>query len=194
MNGKVGNSTENGIEDYLMGYQKIYEHIPDGVTIFDMNGSLLWCNKAALDIYGYSDQEEVLGTTYSEYIHPENRMEVVETFQRVERGEIILLLDDTFTAFRKDGTQFPAHVRTTPIIVEDKFVDTGLIVLPRHLYRVSDVHVTFEPDTFGGFPVPHIQADDHTLLQHDQPPFPAVRSRKFRSSRRPASPDFSGWN
>ncbi|MHA1481005.1 MAG: ATP-binding protein [Candidatus Thorarchaeota archaeon] len=144
MNGKAGNSTENGTEDYLMGYQKIYEHIPDGVTIFDMNGSLLWCNKAALDIYGYSDQEEVLGTTYSEYIHPENRMEEMDTFQRVKRGEINLLLDSTFTAFRKDGTQFPAHVRTTPIIVEDKFVgfqshsrDISKIVATEYKLRAS---------------------------------------------------------
>ncbi len=118
MNTRYENSADNCIDDFLIDYQAIYENVPDGIMIFDMNGNVLWCNKAALNNFGYSNQEEVIGTNYSEYIHPDYRMEEVCKFQELKRCEDTLIRDATFTAFRKDGTSFSAHVRTTPIIIE----------------------------------------------------------------------------
>ncbi len=110
------------IDEYLIHSQTIYQNIPDGITIFNAEGYHLWCNDAALDIYGYSSQDEVNGRNTSYFIHPDYRDEEMEILHRAQAGEHIPLQDSTFLVFRKDGTTFPAHVRTTPIYLNGKFV------------------------------------------------------------------------
>ena len=122
MNRQNDSSAVIRIDDYLIDYQTIYKNVPDGITIFDAEGCLLWCNDAALGIYGYSNQDEVIGTSTSAYIHPDNRHEEMEILSQLRAGENIPLRDSTFLSFRKDGTAFPAHVRSTPIYMNGKFI------------------------------------------------------------------------
>jgi len=129
-------SIDDTTEDFLNNYQVIFENAPDGISVFDADGYLLWCNSAALDIYGYSNQEEVIGTSYNTYIHPDCREEEIEIFQRIKAGENIPLHDAAFGCFRKDGTTFPAHVRSTPIFMDGKFI--GFHSHTRNVSKLKD--------------------------------------------------------
>ncbi|MHA1908946.1 MAG: PAS domain S-box protein [Candidatus Thorarchaeota archaeon] len=110
------------IDDYLIDYQTIYENFSDGITIFDANGKHIWCNTAALEIFGYSDQHEVSGMSFSAFIHPDYRNDEMKILNEIRAGDHIQLRDSTFPVFRKDGTTFPAHSRATPIYKDSKFI------------------------------------------------------------------------
>ncbi|MHA2024657.1 MAG: ATP-binding protein [Candidatus Thorarchaeota archaeon] len=124
------------MEDYLIYCQSVFQEVPDGISIFDSEGSHLWCNDAALAIFGYSNQNEVKGMRNSTFIHPDNREGEMEIFHRVIAGENILLRDTTLEAFRKDGSTFQAHIKSTPIYLDGKFI--GYQSLTRDITRLKE--------------------------------------------------------
>jgi len=122
MNEHQTNSVVTNIDDFHIDYKAIYENFPDGVSIFDNEGCHLWCNKVALDLYGYSSVEEAKGKSFRDFIHPDYLPDEEEIFQRLKNDEVIPLRDASMLVFRKDGTTFTSHSRTTPLYSEGKFI------------------------------------------------------------------------
>ena len=48
--------------------KNIFASSPDAITVSDMNGNIVECNQAALDLHGYSSKEELIGKNALEII------------------------------------------------------------------------------------------------------------------------------
>jgi two-component system cell cycle sensor histidine kinase/response regulator CckA len=97
------------VEDRLLG--NAVQSSADLIVITDLEGRLSFVNRAFLQAYGYTE-EEVLGREAGLVASPRNSAElreqvVAETRRGGWSGEVLTR--------RKDGTEFPVGVRTSPI-------------------------------------------------------------------------------
>lgn len=53
--------------------RKIFESSPDAITIIGLDGKIVDCNLAALEIHGLSDKEELIGKSAINLVTPKNR-------------------------------------------------------------------------------------------------------------------------
>lgn len=101
-------------------FQLLFDLIPDGVGIH-RDGRWIYCNPAMLAMFGAQTEDEVVGTSVLERVHPDLREEVEERIRRE--------VDDALPAplmqqgiLRLDGSEFQAEVQGIP------FQDRGRMV------------------------------------------------------------------
>jgi len=86
----------------------IFESVPYGITVTDLDGNILQINEAALHMHGYSCKEDLIGRSALELIVEDDRARMTENLKEIlERGypksiECILL--------RRDRGEFPAQL------------------------------------------------------------------------------------
>jgi PAS domain S-box-containing protein len=66
--------------------------IPDILIELDRSGTIIFVNKAALDMTGY-EEDEVLGRSFLDFIEPEWKPSGRETFIKLQEGEAISNVD-----------------------------------------------------------------------------------------------------
>ncbi|MEX2725609.1 MAG: nitrogen regulation protein NR(II), partial [Candidatus Freyarchaeota archaeon] len=81
---------------------------PDAITVTDLDGNLIECNQAALDLHGFSSKEEVIGQSAFKYISEKDR-------ERAKRNMIKTLIQGSlsnveYTLLTRDGREFPAEL------------------------------------------------------------------------------------
>lgn len=87
--------------------------VAQGVSITDLNNNILFVNKSFLETYGFND-EEVIGNNISIVGASKtiNYLEIIEhTFKGGWKGELLNR--------KKDGTEFPIYLSTSPVFNED---------------------------------------------------------------------------
>ncbi|MBI4296226.1 MAG: PAS domain S-box protein [Chloroflexi bacterium] len=90
-------------------YRTLYESVKDGIAMVDMNGNVLECNQAYLDMLGYTREE--ISQLSNQQLTPEDwhaRDREVAASQIMQRG-----YSDEYEKeyIRKDGTVFPVSLR-----------------------------------------------------------------------------------
>lgn len=79
------------IEEELKIKKEDYEHIsqnaPGGILIVSKEGEILYANKKASEVSGYSNNE-LVGATVSDLIHPDSLSDIKENLDRRLRGEL----------------------------------------------------------------------------------------------------------
>ncbi|MHB8780676.1 MAG: PAS domain S-box protein [Candidatus Geothermincolia bacterium] len=98
-------------------FRSLFESAPVGILIH-RHGSVMMVNKALLDIYGYDDVSQVVGTSVLDYIIPEQREQVMDNVRRRESGEEIPTAYEV-TGLRRDGALVPLFLAATMIQLED---------------------------------------------------------------------------
>ncbi|MCF6335820.1 MAG: ATP-binding protein [Spirochaetales bacterium] len=58
------------IEKY---WQQILNSIPDGITITDLKGTIIYVSRQIMEIFRASHEDEILGTKLIDWIHPDDR-------------------------------------------------------------------------------------------------------------------------
>jgi len=101
-------------------FRELSELLPEVIYEVDFNGNIVFANKEAYKIFGYSQEEFNKGLTAFQMIASQNSDKVKENFARVMRGENIGIQE--YTAIRKDGSTFPMLLHSTPIRHEEKIV------------------------------------------------------------------------
>ncbi|MCM2357860.1 MAG: EAL domain-containing protein [Geobacteraceae bacterium] len=95
-------------------YRKLYDDAPDMMQSIDIDGKILICNKTEAATLGY-DQEEIVGSCFTDFIVPGERDGCREKFRRlVERGSI----ETESTLQAKDGRVIPVLVKAKVIYDE----------------------------------------------------------------------------
>jgi len=85
----------------------------NGIGLADLEGNVTYVNKAFLKMWGYSDEEEVIGKSIQRFLHKE--AEGTEAIKKLrETGSYV----DQITAVRKDGALFDARVSSNMITDE----------------------------------------------------------------------------
>ena len=101
--------------------------LPQIVFESDSQGILTYVNRQAYKIFGYSEDEQILGISTLDFYSPESRLKAVENIRRSLAGEP--LASNEYTLVRKDGSMFQALVYSNPIVRDGQRVGLrGIIV------------------------------------------------------------------
>ncbi len=101
-------SPDKQIFDLPPQLQSILDSVVDGFTITDLEGNILYVNRALVKMYGYASKAEVVGRSSLEFISSRDRERAVENIRRT--------LDDSqlrrveYISVRKDGSEFPIEL------------------------------------------------------------------------------------
>jgi PAS domain S-box-containing protein len=89
-------------------YRALVDTSPDAITLTDLEGKLVLCNRQTARLHGYENPEAMYGLNVFELIAPEDRELAGQNSQRtLEKGSITNI---EYTMLRKDGTRFPAEL------------------------------------------------------------------------------------
>ncbi|MBN2026870.1 MAG: PAS domain S-box protein [Actinobacteria bacterium] len=100
---------ELALRDSEERYRSLVETSPDCIIMTGLDAKLLMINRSGVALYGYKDEEEMLGKHLLDFFAPKERVRVREVMsdrsyaeQRATRGEYVML--------RRDGAHFYAEV------------------------------------------------------------------------------------
>ena len=62
---------ENDLTESEERYRVLYDNLPDGVIGINTEGRLTFCNSRVLEMFGYSNEREVVGKRIDEFLHPD---------------------------------------------------------------------------------------------------------------------------
>lgn len=99
-------------------YRSLFDHNPDPVYSFDLDGNLRSANAALSDVTGYSI-EEALDMSFARFVAPEDLARVRHHFDRAALGET---QSYECAVIRRDGTRVDVHVTNLPIVVGGEIV------------------------------------------------------------------------
>ena len=103
-------------------YRELANFLPEIVFEADLTGKIMFFSQRALEISGFSREELEKGLNMLSFVVPEERERAMENMKKSMAGKD--LGANEYTLLRKNGTTYPAIVRTAPIISENKV--TGL--------------------------------------------------------------------
>jgi len=91
----------------------VFAASPDAITVTDLNGNIIECNQAKLDMEGYSSKEELIGKSAFEVIAKKDHKRAMENLKKtLEQG---LVKNIEYTLLTKDGREFPAELSASVI-------------------------------------------------------------------------------
>jgi PAS domain S-box-containing protein len=120
---KVKESMEKSEERY----RELTDNLPEIVFEADLAGKITFFNQYAFNITGYSQEEFRKGLNMLQFVVPEQRSEVVENMKMSLSGKTYN--PNEYTLLRRDGTIYPALVKTVPIISESKVIGLRGVVI-----------------------------------------------------------------
>ena len=92
-------------------YRTLVETSPNAISVSDLDGKLLFCNRQVAVLHGYERETDIPGMSACELIAPEDRPRAAENLQEILRlGSI---KDVEYSMLRKDGSRFPAECRAS---------------------------------------------------------------------------------
>ena len=96
---------ENALKASEEKYRTLTNNIPDLIYSLDSHGNITTVSEDVLKRYGY-DIKDVMGRSFRDFIHPEDRDRVLSTFRSVidERREFVRGLQ--FRGLAKDGSSY----------------------------------------------------------------------------------------
>ncbi len=84
--------------------RNMFNSSPTATTVIDSNGSIIGCNRAALDMHGFSAEKEMLGKSSFELIAPKDRRRATEDWKRIVEEGLVRNLEYAFLT--KSGRRF----------------------------------------------------------------------------------------
>ena len=99
-------------------YRELANFLPEIVFETDLTGIITFFNQRAFEITGFTSEELKKGMELLSFVIPEEREKTKENITKSLTGK--KLGNTEYTLLRKNGSTFPALVRTNPIISETK--------------------------------------------------------------------------
>lgn len=116
-------------------FESIFNISPSAISLHDLEGKILDCNPAFLNLYKFSDKNEAIGLNAFELIHPNDREKAIRTFKEflpVGMHEGMELL-----AIRKDGKVIPILV-SGAVIKDDQNQPFNVIIITVDLQELKE--------------------------------------------------------
>lgn len=104
---------EQALRESEERYKSLIHTSPDAVTVTDISGRITYVSPQTLALHGFADEDEVLGTQFSELVAPESRAPAIIYLQKTLKEGITRNLE--YTLLRKDGTRFIGEVAAAVI-------------------------------------------------------------------------------
>ncbi len=99
-------------------YRELVENLNDVIFIVDNKGSITYINSVIEQLSGYK-AEEVIGHSFSEYIHPDDQKMLQESFERTLKGDTH---PKEYRILGKDGQIRWMRSSSKPIFEKDRLV------------------------------------------------------------------------
>lgn len=126
--GRAGLEDEyRSLEESEARFRDLAEMLPALVVEMDTRGTLIYANRYAFELSGYSEQDLRDGMQGLDFFVPEERERASDNIAQVLAGAV--LGPQRYLARRKDGSTFPALVRSAPIVREGQVEGLRAIVL-----------------------------------------------------------------
>ncbi|MCR4408127.1 MAG: GAF domain-containing protein, partial [Anaerolineae bacterium] len=116
--------TEEALRESEEKYRNLVERANDGIVIVQDN-VLKYANSRLAEITGYT-VEELVGTPYANYIHPDELSKVVEHYERRMAGEEIRTIYETALQ-HKDGSKVEVELNAGIIMFQGRPADLVFI-------------------------------------------------------------------
>jgi PAS domain S-box-containing protein len=104
---------EQALKESEARYRTLIETSPDAISVTDLNGKVLLCNRQVALLHGYDRETEILGRSACELLVPEERCFGEDNLQTVLRQGSIKNAE--YLMLRKDGSRFPAEINASLI-------------------------------------------------------------------------------
>jgi PAS domain S-box-containing protein len=98
-------------------FRELADLLPQTVFEVDLHGKLLFANRTAFEVFGYTQENLDQGLNVLDLFVPDVRERLSGNTQRILRGETLNGVE--YTASNKDGRTFPMEVYTCPIILDN---------------------------------------------------------------------------
>lgn len=82
----------------------ILESSPEAITVTDLNGTIVECNQAAVDMHGFESKKELIGKNALGLIAKKDREKAIQNLKRTLEQGVVKAVEYTFLA--KDGREF----------------------------------------------------------------------------------------
>jgi PAS domain S-box-containing protein len=105
--------------------RSVFASSPDPITVFDLNVNLIDCNPAALNAFGYSTKNEVIGRSALEFIATKDRQRAMENFMPVEKGSV---KNVEYMVLGAGGREFPAELSAS-VLKDSSENPTGFVAI-----------------------------------------------------------------
>lgn len=119
---------------------KIAESAPDGIAIFNLDGTTLFVNTAWANMHGYNSTEELVDNNINIF-HTDEQMkaDIYPIIDEVKhRGRLSGMVEHV----RKDGTTFPTDMKMT-IVNDDNGTPIALIIFAKDITEQNNVIAEF---------------------------------------------------
>jgi len=116
----VRKNTEMSLRKSEARFRELADLLPQTVFETDRNGGLLFTNRAAFELFGYTRKDFEDGLNVIHMFIPEDRDRAFKNTRRILNGENVGGVE--YTALKKDGSNFPIVVYASPIIHENNAV------------------------------------------------------------------------
>jgi len=110
--------------------KNIFAASPDVITVFDLNGNMIECNQATLDMHEYSSKEKLIGKNVLEFVAKKDRQRVMENLEKtLEKGSVRNI---EYTFLTKNGREFPAELSAS-VIQDSSGTPTGFVAITKDI-------------------------------------------------------------
>ncbi len=100
---------EQELRDSEERYRSLIETSPDCVILADLTGKVLMVNPSGTTLFGYENEEDVLGMDLLEFLAPEERRKVTEVMKDKNMAKRRSVTGE-YTMVRRDGSRFSGEV------------------------------------------------------------------------------------
>jgi PAS domain S-box-containing protein len=95
-------------------FRNIFETSPNAISLTDLNGRIIECNQAMLELHGFSSKDEVIGKSTFDFIAPDDRQRGIENLKKTIKDGIIRNIEYTF--MNKFGNEFQIELSSGVIM------------------------------------------------------------------------------
>ena len=106
--------SEKALRESEEHYRSLVQTSPDAIFLHDLDASLTFANQRALEILGYSSQEELRGTYLLDMVVPEERHTAEEHLKTLLQTGV--LHNAVHSLVRKDGSAVPVEMNASLIL------------------------------------------------------------------------------
>jgi PAS domain S-box-containing protein len=110
--------------------ETIFNSSPDAITFCDLNGKIIECNEATLNLLGYSSKHELIGKNAFEMIAPKDQQKAALMIESLSKNESVKNLELTYLT--KDCKEFLVEASAS-IIKDDARNPVGLVATAKDI-------------------------------------------------------------
>ncbi|QGY40496.1 PAS domain S-box protein [Pseudodesulfovibrio cashew] len=108
-------------------YKRLLDDLPQIVFEVDKDQRLVFVNREALKVFGYTLEEMEAGMTMSEIFHPDDLNRALENMRDILKGDGYF--GNEYKALRKDGSIIPVKIYSRPVVQDGEPVGIrGILV------------------------------------------------------------------